>query len=72
MVSARQPRPPEEQVLLPDIAPPIVTAEEQAAVLARLAYNQAHAIRNNTRPEATLLRAGFIQCGHCGRSMTAD
>jgi site-specific DNA recombinase len=62
----------EEQILLPDIAPPIVTAEEQAAVLARLAYNQEHATRNNTRPEATLLRAGYIRCGHCGAAMHVD
>jgi site-specific DNA recombinase len=59
----------DEQVLLPGIAPPIVTAEEQAAVIARLASNQAHAARNNRNPEATLLRAGFVRCGHCGWSM---
>jgi site-specific DNA recombinase len=62
----------DEQILLPDIAPPIVTAEEQAAVLARLAYNQEHATRNNTRPETTLLRAGYIRCGHCGATMHVD
>lgn len=61
----------EEQIVLPNIAPPIVTTEEQAAVLARLAYNQEQATRNNTRPEATLLRAGFIRCGHCGHAMHA-
>ncbi len=59
----------DEQVLLPGIAPAIVTAEEQAAVMARLASNQAQAARNNRTPEATLLRAGFVRCGHCGWSM---
>jgi site-specific DNA recombinase len=59
----------DEQVLLPGIAPPIVTPEEQAAVMARLASNQAQAARNNRAPEATLLRAGFVRCGHCGWSM---
>jgi site-specific DNA recombinase len=59
----------DEQVLLPGIAPPIVTAEEQAAVLARLTSNQEQAARNNHNPEATLLRAGFVRCGHCGWTM---
>jgi site-specific DNA recombinase len=59
----------DEQVLLPSIAPAIVTVDEQAAVLARLANNQAQAARNNRNPEATLLRAGFVRCGHCGWTM---
>ena len=59
----------DEQVLLPGIAPAIVTADEQTAVLAQLARNQAQAARNNHNPEATLLRAGFVRCGHCGWTM---
>jgi site-specific DNA recombinase len=59
-------RPPGEQFVLPsDLAPPIVTAQEQQAVLARLAANKLHATRNNRNPEATLLRAGFVRCGYC-------
>jgi site-specific DNA recombinase len=69
---ASRPGTAEEQILLPDIAPPIVTPEEQAAVRERLVHNRANATRNNTRPEATLLRAGFIRCGHCGWAMHAD
>jgi hypothetical protein len=57
---------PEELVPLPGIAEPIITHEEHAAVAARLAANKAHAARNNANPEATLLRAGFAVCGHCG------
>jgi site-specific DNA recombinase len=58
--------------LLPNIAAPIVSSDEQAVVLARLAHNQANATRNNRHPEATLLRAGFIRCAHCGQAMHAD
>lgn len=70
--NVQRPRPPEEQVQLPGIAPAIVTPEEQAAVLARLTFNQMCATRRSKHPEATLLRAGFIRCGHCGRSMSAE
>jgi site-specific DNA recombinase len=63
---------PEERVIIPNVAPPIVTVEEQVAVLSRLATNQAHSTRNNRRPEDTLLRAGFIRCGHCGRSLAVS
>jgi site-specific DNA recombinase len=61
----------EEQVLLPGIAPAFITPEEHAAVLARLDMNKAASTRNNRDPEATLLRAGFIFCGHCGNRLTA-
>jgi site-specific DNA recombinase len=64
--------PPEAQVALSGIAPAIVTAEEQAAIRERLVANKAYAARNNRHPEATLLRAGFIFCGHCGHAMHAD
>jgi site-specific DNA recombinase len=61
----------DERIVLPDIAPPIVTVDEQAMVLAKLAHNQQYAPRHNKNPEATLLRAGFIRCGHCGNAMHA-
>jgi site-specific DNA recombinase len=56
----------EEQVLLTGIAPAIISPEEHAAVLTQLDYNKANATRHNIYPEATLLRAGYIRCGHCG------
>ena len=39
---------------VPNVAEAIVTPDEQAAVAARLAWNQAHSTRNNRDPEATL------------------
>jgi site-specific DNA recombinase len=59
----------EEQVALTGIAPAIISPEEHAAVLTQLDYNKAHATRHNIYPEATLLRAGYIRCGHCGYVM---
>jgi hypothetical protein len=61
----------EERVLLPGIALAIVTPEEQQIALAMLERNKATSIRNNRNPEATLLRAGHIRCGHCGWVMSA-
>jgi site-specific DNA recombinase len=40
--------------------------------MARLATNQSFAARNNSNPEATLLRAGFVRCGHCGWAMRVN
>ena len=57
---------PEERMMLPGIAPAIVTPEEHALAQSILERNKANAIRNNRDPQATLLRAGFIRCGHCG------
>ena len=62
----------EERVQIPDVAPPLVGREDQAAVMARLATNQSFATRNNSNPEATLLRAGFVRCGHCGWAMRVN
>lgn len=59
----------DEIVVLPGVAPPIVTADELAEVANRLGRNKAGATRNNRHPEATLLRAGHVSCGHCGWSM---
>jgi site-specific DNA recombinase len=66
---ARRPGADADVVVLRGVAPAIVTPDEQAAVLARLARNQAESTRNNQHPERTLLRAGFLRCGHCGRAM---
>jgi site-specific DNA recombinase len=57
---------------LPGIAPAIVTPQEAATVAQRLATNKAHATRNNRNPEAALLRAGFVKCGHCGWAMSVQ
>ena len=62
----RRKAPEDERIYLPDVAPAIVTPEEFAAVAARLTDNKRHSTRRNKTPEATLLRAGFIRCGHCG------
>jgi site-specific DNA recombinase len=62
----------DEIVLLPGIAPAIVTEAEQGAVIARLAHNKATATRNNKQPEATLLRAGYVFCGVCGKAATVS
>lgn len=62
----------DEVVVLPNIAPAIVTTEEQTAVAAQLAVNKAQAPRNNRNPETTLLRAGFLTCGHCGYALRVN
>jgi site-specific DNA recombinase len=60
------PRPPEEQVILPDgTIPPLVDEETFAAVQARLTLNKQRAARNNKNPEKSLLRGGYIRCGYC-------
>jgi site-specific DNA recombinase len=63
---SRRTEPSDEWVTIPDIAPAIVSTEELAAVAERLAQNKTNAVRNNRSPEATLLRGGYIICGHCG------
>jgi site-specific DNA recombinase len=68
----RRPSGAKERVLLPGIAPAIVTPQEAATVAQRLATNKAHATRNNRNPEAALLRAGFVKCGHCGWAMSVQ
>jgi site-specific DNA recombinase len=60
---------PDERTLLPGIAPPIVTPQEHALVQSILERNKANAIRNNRDPVASLLRAGYVRCGHCGWTM---
>jgi hypothetical protein len=63
---SRRPGTPEELVPVPNVAEPIITHEERAAIVSRLTANKLHAVRNNRAPEATLLRTGFAVCGHCG------
>jgi site-specific DNA recombinase len=56
----------DERIYLPDVAPAIVTPADFSAVAAQLLDNKKHSTRRNKDPEASLLRAGFIRCGHCG------
>jgi site-specific DNA recombinase len=49
--------------------PPLVSRETFAAVQARLHQNKLEAVRNHRNPESFLLRAGFIRCGYCGKSV---
>ncbi len=70
---SREFRPSDEQILLPSgTVPPIVTADEQAAVAARLDANKTLAPRNNPNPEANLLRSGIVRCGYCGLTMIVE
>lgn len=55
----------DERVVLPGVAPPLVSAQEQAAVITRLSMNKRLSPRNNSKPESALLRAGFVRCAYC-------
>ncbi len=64
------PRPEEERIQLPTgTIPPLVSREDFAIVREQLERNKAAAARNNPRPEAFLLRAGFLHCGYCGKAI---
>ena len=73
MASTRsRPNHPAATVAIEGVAEPIVTAAEQAAILAAISRNAADwPTRTNKNPEATLLRAGFVTCGHCGFGLAA-
>ena len=65
-------RPEADQILLPaGTIPPIVSQEVFDAAQERLRTNKLTAVRNHRNPEAFLLRAGFICCGYCGKSIVA-
>jgi site-specific DNA recombinase len=61
----------DERIVVPNVAPPIVSVAEQQAIASRLAANKQFSTRRNGSPEGALLRAGFARCGHCGRAMWA-
>lgn len=65
----RRVRPAVEWTALPLAAPPIVTPEQCAAALDRLARNKAASLRNTRDPERYLLGGGLAYCGHCGARM---
>ncbi len=60
---------PSEWVLLPDVAPPLVSEEIWERVQQRLANNKQDASRNLKYAPYALLRGGFVKCGTCGRTM---
>lgn len=51
--------------------PALVTQEQWQTVQAAKVRNKAASPRHNADPTATLLRAGFIRCGHCGGAVVA-
>ncbi len=51
--------------------PPLVDAATWETAQARAQRNGAEAMRHNSNPEAFLLRAGYVVCGHCGRAAIA-
>jgi site-specific DNA recombinase len=66
-------RPSDHQIALPEgTIPPIIDRATFEAVASRIATNKLEARRFNKNPEGTLLRAGFVFCGYCGRRMTVS
>jgi site-specific DNA recombinase len=64
-------RPEDQRIALPEgTVPALVDNTTFALVGDRLAKNQAEARRNNSNPEASLLRGGFLVCGYCGNNLT--
>lgn len=63
------PRPESEQIILTDVAPPLVSAELWDEANKALEWNKILSARNNRKPHETLLR-GFVYCAYCGRRMT--
>ncbi|MGA7668864.1 MAG: recombinase family protein [Nitrolancea sp.] len=60
----------DQRIELPSgTVPALVDASTFAAVQARLDTNKARSIRNTRNPEEALLRAGFVRCGYCGRTL---
>jgi site-specific DNA recombinase len=55
--------------LPPSTVPQLVDPATWHAVQEQLQRNKQMARRNSHNPENALLRAGFVRCGHCGRSM---
>lgn len=65
-------RPVEEQVVLPDAAPALVSRELAEAAASRLASNRQAATRNNRRPSEALLRGGYVRCATCGGALHVE
>jgi site-specific DNA recombinase len=57
-------------IALPDgTIPPLIDQGVWESIQPILANNKVKAIRNAREPEAALLRAGYVLCGHCRRKM---
>jgi site-specific DNA recombinase len=65
-------KPTDQQVLLPNVAPALVSPSVAAAAQARIAVNMSLATRNNRRPTEALLRAGYARCGYCGNCLVVS
>lgn len=65
-------RPTEEQTVVSDVAPVLISPEVVDAVRAWLAVNKRLSTRNNQNPEAALLRGGYALCGYCGGTMQVN
>lgn len=66
----RKKLPPEEWIVLPDgTIPPLVDVGTFEGVQVRLRENRERSVRSCKNPEDYLLRAGFVHCGYCGRTM---
>lgn len=63
-------RPESEWILVPDAAPPLVSAEQWQEAQNQLKTRKARSKRNNRNPTAALLRGGLIVCGYCGATLT--
>jgi DNA invertase Pin-like site-specific DNA recombinase len=60
----------DEQIILPEgVYPRLIDPEEFEAIQEQLRRNKEMSPRNNKRPNETLLRAGLVFCGICGRRM---
>jgi site-specific DNA recombinase len=65
-------RDPSEWVTLPETTVPALVAEDIFALAQhRLATGKQWSPRNNSNPEAALLRGGFAKCGYCGYTLVA-
>ena len=58
-------------IVLPDVAPAIVSEEEFTAVQGRFTVNKPRG-QNNPNPERYLLRTGYVRCGYCGYALGAS
>jgi site-specific DNA recombinase len=62
--------PVERHIPLPQgTVPALITREIYEAAQERLQRNRDLAARNNPHPEQTLLRGGYVRCGHCNGTL---
>jgi len=62
-------KPVDQHVPLPNVAPALVSSDIATAAQSQIAVNMKNASRNNKRPTAALLRAGYARCGYCGNAL---